>query len=174
MPIKLKELDRFLGSGKMHFERREEGPHLGFIVRLAGHRVGLPTVLRVSHGSGDAALVNIKGVATALGLNVRELESAEACHLRRECVLLMLAARMIQFALDRRACLRDQAVGTEGVKAMAESVKMILEVEELQNITKWKPHELRALGRVRTAVEKFARDPLLSDAAKTMLAHFDK
>jgi hypothetical protein len=174
MPLKLKELDRFLGNGKMHFERRDEGPHLGFIVRLAGQRLGLPTVLRVSHGSGDAAFGNIKGVATALGLNVRELENAEACHLRRECVLLLLAAHMMQFAVDRRACLRDQEAGLDGVKAMAESVRTILGIGELQNISKWKSAELKAFGRVRDAVEKFSNDSLLAEQATAMLAHFDK
>jgi len=170
MPIKLKELDRFLTTGKMKFERSDEVRHVGYVVRLEGRRLGLPTLLRVSHGSGEADLGNLKGVAVALGLNVRELEVAESCRLRRECVLTALAVHLLQFALQRHALIRDKQAGLEGVEAMVESVQSIIQVlESAGNIT-WNAAELKAFKRIRPNVEKLGDDPLVAIPAKALLA----
>ncbi|MFD0894266.1 hypothetical protein KBB96_09645 [Luteolibacter ambystomatis] len=171
MAIKLKDLDRFLVSGKMGFDRREESRHTGYVVRMGNARLGLPTLLRVSHGGGDAALNNIKGVAQALGLNVKELQTAEKCHISRECILLMLSVHMLDFAVNRRAMLRDKDEGEAGIRAMVESVKIILAQTPTLSKKAWTGEELKAFGRVRHLLQQWEKEPLTAEAAKAIISH---
>jgi hypothetical protein len=170
MALKLRELDRFLGNGKMRFERRDESRHIGFLVRVGDECLGLPTLLRVSHGSGDADFTNIKGVAAALGLNVRELENAEACRLRRECILIMLAVHLLLFSVQRRTFIRDTQDGIAGVLAMVESVSGLLQLPEVTATHLWKAEELKAFSRIRVSVEKLAADELTSKSAQKIVS----
>lgn len=153
----------------MHFERREESRHTGYLVRIDGRALGLPTLLRVSHGGGDAAFNNLKGVAQALGLSVRELLTAEKCKLSRECVLIMLCVSLLDFSFQRRAMLRDKQEGTDGIRAMVESVMLIL--KELENPIKkpWTGEELKVFTRISTCLKRWELDPLIADAARVLI-----
>lgn len=169
MAISLRDLRKYLGAGKLHLEEVPDGPHLGYLVRSQGRKLGLPTVLRVSHGAGEAAHCNLKGVAQALGLRERELEISANCGIGRGCVLVMLGWRLLEYAALRRQQIHSESAATNGIKAMIESVGLLLEEPEVGQAKPWEPQEMKALTRVRDAAARAPVDPLLGPAAERML-----
>ncbi len=169
MSLSLQKLRAYLGKRKLHFEETEDGRHYGYVVRSQDRKLGLPTVLRVSHGRGDAAHCNVKGVAQALGLRERELEISANCDIGRGCVLVMLAWRLLEFAAQRRQLIQPDSAGINGIKAMIESVGLLLKEPDVCEPEPWRTQETKALARVREAAGRVPADALLAGAAEQLL-----
>jgi len=167
--MKLKELRRYLKNGKLKFEEREGSRHLHYVPKLGDHVVSLPTIIAVSNGGGDADFINLKGVALALGLSLRELETSEACRIRRECVLLLLAWRMLSLCLLRQQQMRDSTLGEAGVKAMAVSVNLLVSHVNRCGVSSWNKEEAKAILRVLPEVKLVQANPLLKEVVGSLL-----
>ncbi len=170
MPLSLQDLRNYLGTRKLKFELHEGGRHQQFHVRLQNRDLGLPTVLCVSRGDGEADHRNVKGVATALGMRETELLRSEGCHIGRGCVLLMLCSRLLAFICQRAMQLGGSAVAKDGLKAMAESIGLLLQEPEIQGGKPWNSDEQKALDRIKAQIEEAGRDPALAPVARQVLA----
>ena len=168
--MKLDDLRRYLGSRKLKFLEDPDGPHFNYRPIMGGQQIALPTVLRVSHGRGETDFNNIKGVAQALGLRVRELEISEACGLGRFCVLLKMAFHLVNWSRQRG----DSADARRGAAAMIESVR-ILVAYTARNYTKgWNDEEEKVLGDMRPELEQWKKTPELSEIAAIMLSQINR
>ena len=168
--MKLKELRRYLGAGKLHLEEQERKGHLHYIPRLEKNRISLPSIIAISQGDGDVTLRNLKGVARSLGLKLRELQHSEACHIGRGCVLLFLAWEMLGFCLRRQQQMGGSLAAEAGVKAMAISVGLLLEHVETCHPASWSKDELRSLNRILPEVKATQENPVLCDVVGKLLA----
>src|SRR5947208_1045608 len=121
--MKIKELEKRL-TGKLELERNPAAPHTDYRLRCAGRIVSLPTLLRVSHGSGELVDKNLGNVAKALGLNEYLLKEMVGCRVGRPCVLLCLAARLLEFV--RRQRQEQGEVFRQGLLAMLQSIELLL------------------------------------------------
>lgn len=166
----LSDLRSYLGKGKLKFLEDGGGRHLDYRPLMDGQEIVLPTVLRVSHGRGEAAFNNIKGVAQALGLSVRELQTSQRCKLGRFCVLLKLAFHLVNWSRQRG----DNPDACKGTAAMVESVKLLLEFAVMEHAGSWNGEEKKALRGICRELDHWKKTPELSEIAAIMLSQINR
>lgn len=168
--MKIDEIRRYLGDGKLKFSEDPDGPHLNYRIFMDGQEIVLPTVLRVSYARREAAFNNIKGVAQALGLSVRELEISEACGLGRFCVLLKMAFHLVNWSRRRG----NNPDASKGTAAMIESVKLLLAFAAREHAGGWNGEETKALRDICHELEQWKGTPELSEIAAIMLGQINR
>ena len=153
--MKIKQLaDRL--TGKLGLEQNEATRHTDYRLRCAGKIVGLPTLLRVSHGSGELANKNLGGIAKGLGLNEHALKEMVGCRVGRPCVLLCLSSRLLEFVYRQRQ--EQGEIFRPGLLAMLESIEFLLAEPEFIAPPSWTAAERKALERSLTIVESLGED----------------
>lgn len=166
--MKINELNRCL-QGKLQMEQREGSRHWDYQLRCAGRILGLPTLLRVSHGSGDLTRTNLSGVAKALGLNEHALREMEGCRISRACMLLCLATNLLAFVHRQKQ--EQGEIFRPGALAMVQSVEVILKEPEFRVSIEWRPSERRALTRALGILKPMSSD---SDLGAIVLKLVDR
>jgi len=117
-----RELESFL-KVKVGLEPQDRKNHRHFQFPST-QKISLPTVLAVSHGDGEVALVNLKGLAKGLGLQLHEFQESSLCHISGDVVTIALAVHLLGRAGQQFN--DDPPVYREGCRAMAESVSRLL------------------------------------------------
>jgi hypothetical protein len=164
--MKINELDRCL-KGKLHLEQSDPARHADYRLRCSGKIIGLPMLLRVSHGSGELANNNLHGIAKALGLNEHLLKEMVGCRIGRACVLLCLSSKLLEFVEHQRQ--EQGEVFRPGVLAMLESIKLLLAEPEFAQPITWTGTERKALERSLTTVEGLSSDKDFGLVAKKLI-----
>jgi hypothetical protein len=143
--IKLLELHRYC-STKLKLKKTEKHRHTNYEIR-PNNKMVLPTLIRISRGSGDAARNNISGIANALGLTYVELQNSVACNIRMECVYLCMCLFLLKYI--NNSLLIDPLVNMDGAKAMIKSIEFIL--NEISNVNNKKitENEKKTFERIK-------------------------
>ncbi|OYW73287.1 MAG: hypothetical protein B7Z37_22065 [Verrucomicrobia bacterium 12-59-8] len=169
--MKLADLKRYLTNKKLLLAEEERKRHLHFQLVLEGGIVPLPTILCIQHGSGDANRNNLKGVAEALGLSLRELETSMGCLLSRECVLVKLAWALLGWAQSRFEDYLVSQDSKRGYLAMIVSARLIVEHVKRQDALRWSATEKKALHGILNDIPGFNCH---LPEAKTLLIEFSR
>jgi hypothetical protein len=164
--MKIKELDRCL-RGKLRMEDGASARHTDYRLRCSGRIIGLPTLIRISHGSGELANNNIGGVAKALGLSEHALHEMVGCRVGRACVLLCLSSKLLEFVRRQRE--EQGEVFRPGVLAMLESVNLLLSEPELVGVLAWNSAEMKALERTRSMIGILSADKDFGSIARKLI-----
>lgn len=168
--MKIKELESCL-SGKLGFEKKAAQRHADYRLRCAERIIGLPTVLRVSHGSGELTNNNLDGIAKGLGINEFALKETVRCRLSRACVLLCLSAKLLEFVERQRE--EQGEVFRPGVLAMLGSIELLLAEPELAQTPTWRAGERKTLGRGLPTLERLSGDKDFGRVARKLIEHMN-
>ncbi len=164
--MKIKQLDSRL-TGKLRLEKNDATRHVDYRLRCAGKIIGLPTLLRVSHGSGELADNNLGGIAKGLGLNEHALKEMVGCRVGRPCVLLCLSAKLLEFVQRQRQ--EQGEVFRPGLLAMLESIELLLAEPGFEQPRAWTAAERQALERSLATVESLGVDKDCGSIARKLV-----
>ncbi len=154
-------------------EETPDGPHYHYGLFIGDQKVRFPTVLSVQHGSGEADFRNIKGIASGLGLTLKELEVAESCGLNRWCLLLRFAFYLVHWVQQRAQQMGKLPHEDSGVAAMLVSAEQLLIYISRERIISWNKQETTALQAIRSEVVIWSRTPQLMKIAERFLEQID-
>ena len=166
--MKQRELQRYLGSGKLRFAEQNCSNHLHYAPMCNGSEIILPTIIAVSYGAGEVPRKALKGVAESLGLQLEELLTSEACRIRRECVLLMLSWKLLCLGVRMQNETRNPELGERRLKAMIVSVEALVCQAKTKHKGAWNQEEAKVFKRAIEESQNYRPSPLDNPLTQTV------
>ena len=154
-------------DGKLLLQRDQKTKHIHYRMICAGRVIALPAVIWVPYGRGEASNNNVGSVARALGLNERGLKEMVGCRAGRPCVLLCLAAKLLEFGYRQRQ--EQGELFQPGLRAMIASVEIILAEVGHEAGRKWTSSERDTFGRPAQSLSAFTSDENIGTITKRLL-----
>lgn len=162
---KISELNKFCKT-KLQLKKVENSNHTGYELRPK-EKVVLPTLIRISRGSGEASSNNIRGIAKALGLTEKELKSSVQCDISKEIIYLSLSVHLLKFVFNQ-LLIRKNA-NSKGASAMISSANMILDSLFIKSPNKINKKERQLIMRLIKDLNSICQNKQLSKISNTIL-----
>jgi hypothetical protein len=85
---------------KLDFQSEEGGCHKRYKLCSESRVIRIPTFIVVPRHRGDISRTVAKSTASALGLNMKRLETSARCSISARCIYICLAAKVIGVGLE--------------------------------------------------------------------------
>lgn len=165
--VSARKMDKCLTS-KCKLEPHDGRRHRYYTLHIDAIPVPFPSVARMGRHRGNLPLREIKSIAKALGLDLRELGLLEQCPIGPICMYMCLFVRLLlhaQSEVDRSG--GGTAPFAENLCAWLTSILDDLDIVARKPMN-WNKHEAKALRRRRATLQttRFSHPRLVRLAAR--------